>query len=150
MEMINSSRLVFFLLLPIFMSLLFNPNIAQIDNCTERAEYCWNCNDDVGYFTNTSIYNQNLIKPPLLLLIRHPQQLRLLQFFVGTKPNNKVNAIALCRGDVIPNECRDCLYETSRRIFENCPNREEAFIWSERCLVRYFNSSIFSLSKTSQ
>ncbi|KAF3451652.1 hypothetical protein FNV43_RR07748 [Rhamnella rubrinervis] len=143
MEMINSSRLISFLLLPIFMFLLFNPNIAQLDNCTERAEYCWNCNDDAGYFTNTSIYNQNLINLLSSFSSDTHNNFGFYNSSLGQNPNDKVNAIALCRGDVVPNECRDCLNETSRRVFENCPNRKEAIIWGERCLVRYSNSSIF-------
>nr|XP_048325958.1 cysteine-rich receptor-like protein kinase 26 isoform X3 [Ziziphus jujuba var. spinosa] len=129
----------------ILMPLLFTP--ARLDDCTGRAEYCWNCNAEDGNRTDAStIYNQNLNS--------------LLTTFVSDTNNNygfynsswgqnpeKVNAIALCRGDVLPNDCRQCINETSTRLLLNCRNRKEAIIWGELCLVRYSDSSIFYMKK---
>ncbi|KAH7545821.1 hypothetical protein FEM48_Zijuj01G0134500 [Ziziphus jujuba var. spinosa] len=56
--------------------------------------------------------------------------------------SNKVNLIALCRGDVTADNCRTCLNDTSYKLLERCPNKKEAIIWDERCMVRYSNNSI--------
>ena len=58
---------------------------------------------------------------------------------------NRVNVIALCRGDIPEQNCTSCLNATSQRLLENCPNKKEAIIWDELCMVRYSNNSIFSV-----
>ncbi|XP_015886083.3 putative cysteine-rich receptor-like protein kinase 23 [Ziziphus jujuba] len=129
------------------MPLLFTPNIAQSDSCTERAEYCWNCISKDGNLTHAStIYKQNLHSLLTSFVLETNNNYGFYNSSWGQNPD-KVNAIALCRGDVVPNECRDCIKEASKRLLMNCPNGKEAIIWGERCLVRYSNSSIFYMMK---
>ncbi|KAH7528831.1 hypothetical protein FEM48_Zijuj05G0114500 [Ziziphus jujuba var. spinosa] len=133
-----SSKLFCFLfLITILTPLLFTPNVAQLDNCTSEA----------GNLTDAStIYKQNLNRLLTSFVSETNNNYGFYNSSLGQNPD-KVNAIALCRGDVVPNECRDCINETSTRLLMNCPDRKEAIIWGERCLVRYSNSSIFYKKK---
>ncbi|XP_015868178.3 cysteine-rich receptor-like protein kinase 26 isoform X2 [Ziziphus jujuba] len=143
-----SSKLFCFIFpIIILMPLLFTANFAQLDSCTERAEYCWNCTSEDGNLTDAStIYKQNLNSLLTSFISETNNNYGFYNSSLGQNPD-KVNAIALCRGDVVPNECRDCINETTTRLLTNCPNRKEAIIWGERCLVRYSNSSIFYMKK---
>jgi hypothetical protein len=58
---------------------------------------------------------------------------------------DKVNAIGLCRGDVKPDVCRNCLNDSRVLLTRLCPNQKEAIGWYENCMLRYSNRSIFGL-----
>lgn len=128
---------VVFLFLPPF---LFPSSIAQyLESCTQRAEYCWNCISDVNAST---AYKQNLNTLLASFLSKTNNNYGFYNSSFGQN-SERVNAIALCRGDVAPNECRDCVNETSSRLLTNCPGRKEAIIWGELCTVRYSDTPIF-------
>ncbi|CAM8996329.1 unnamed protein product [Rhodiola kirilowii] len=56
-----------------------------------------------------------------------------------------VNSLFLCRGDVTPAQCRDCVGNSSDRIRERCPGARAAQIWvDEFCTLRYSNETILS------
>jgi hypothetical protein len=62
----------------------------------------------------------------------------------GEKPH-EVYAIALCRGDLKPDECRNCLNISKDYLtLERCPNEKEAIVWYDECMLRYSSRSIFS------
>ncbi|KAH7521194.1 hypothetical protein FEM48_Zijuj07G0007500 [Ziziphus jujuba var. spinosa] len=113
----------------------------------DEVEYCWNSISEDGNLTNAStIYKQNL-HSLLTSFVSETNNNYVFYNSSSGKNTDKVNAIALCRGDVVPNECRDCINEASKRLLMNYPNRKEAIIWGERCLVHYSNSSIFYMKK---
>ncbi|XVE87855.1 hypothetical protein DITRI_Ditri19aG0021700 [Diplodiscus trichospermus] len=56
---------------------------------------------------------------------------------------NKVNAIALCRGDRNQTECNSCLNDTISELRQRCPSYKEVIGWSEYCMLRYANRDIF-------
>ncbi|KAF8409491.1 hypothetical protein HHK36_005567 [Tetracentron sinense] len=62
---------------------------------------------------------------------------------VGDIPN-QVYGLALCRGDVIPSDCQNCVKTASEEIIKKCPNNREAIIWYELCQVRYSYRNFFS------
>ncbi|KAK7390995.1 hypothetical protein VNO78_19266 [Psophocarpus tetragonolobus] len=64
--------------------------------------------------------------------------------FSNGKSTDKVNAIGLCRGDVKPEECRNCLEQSRANLTELCPNQKEAIGWyeDEKCMLRYSDRSI--------
>ncbi|KAI5330974.1 hypothetical protein L3X38_021100 [Prunus dulcis] len=55
----------------------------------------------------------------------------------------KINAIALCRGDLSQNSCQACLNKSTDILLHNCSNQKEAIIWAEPCMVRYSHEVIF-------
>ncbi|KAM1108505.1 hypothetical protein FF1_005113 [Malus domestica] len=65
---------------------------------------------------------------------------------LGQDPE-KVNAMALCRGDVPLNDCRTCFNESISILLQNYTNKKQAIIWAQRCMVRYSNVSIFGVEE---
>ncbi|KAK3431954.1 hypothetical protein EUGRSUZ_E04165 [Eucalyptus grandis] len=53
-----------------------------------------------------------------------------------------------CRGDLTAKNCRTCLEASASDIRRLCPLQKEAFLYSENCIVRYSNASIFSTVET--
>ncbi|CAB4293742.1 unnamed protein product [Prunus armeniaca] len=85
--------------------------MAQDDGiCAFRADYCWKCSDLAPTQQVTS--TKRTSKASSLLLLQHPKQFRVLQFIQGTRPN-KINAIALCRGDLSRDSCQACLNKST-------------------------------------
>ncbi|XP_028791523.1 cysteine-rich receptor-like protein kinase 19 [Neltuma alba] len=69
-------------------------------------------------------------------------------FSSGSK-SDRVNAIALCRGDVKEPDCRSCLADARITLLQVCPNVKEAIGWYDNCFLRYSNRTIFGLMETS-
>ncbi|XP_021811624.1 cysteine-rich repeat secretory protein 38-like [Prunus avium] len=144
----GSSRLLIFFVLPILLVLdPLAPTIADdhIDKgvCTKTADYCWSC-FNTNNTNNGSIYNQNL--NTLLSSFPSDPQInpRFYNSSLGQGPD-KVNAIAVCRGDVASEDCRTCFKDSVSILLQNCTNQKEAIIWAQRCTVRYSNISIFGV-----
>ena len=57
---------------------------------------------------------------------------------------DKVYGLYLCRGDVAPKDCRNCIDMASKEIVKQCRFKKEAIIWYDQCLIRYANRSFFS------
>ncbi|XP_060196206.1 cysteine-rich receptor-like protein kinase 10 isoform X2 [Lycium barbarum] len=55
----------------------------------------------------------------------------------------------LCRGDVSPDDCQNCISTVAKEISsENyCPNGKTAVLWVDQCLVRYSNGPISGTSR---
>ncbi|CAM8912000.1 unnamed protein product [Rhodiola kirilowii] len=56
----------------------------------------------------------------------------------------RVNSIALCRGDLSLTACRRCVNFSTIDLPQRCPNQKEAIVWYDNCMFRYSNKSIFS------
>ncbi|KAL6333586.1 hypothetical protein AAG906_028771 [Vitis piasezkii] len=69
--------------------------------------------------------------------------------FSAGQNSDKVNAIALCRGDVMPTACRSCINDSRIQLTRLCPNQKEAIGWYDGCMLRYSNDSIFGKAQTS-
>ncbi|XP_041023455.1 putative receptor-like protein kinase At4g00960 isoform X3 [Juglans microcarpa x Juglans regia] len=121
------------LLLGILLVLLF---------VTPMAQHCY----QTGNYTSNSTYRANLVS--LLASMSNNTKIDYGFYnFTAGENSDKVNAIALCRGDVTPDVCRSCINSTSQELLQSCPNQKEAIKWSDsgKCTVRYSNRSIFGV-----
>ncbi|EHA8591312.1 cysteine-rich receptor-like protein kinase 25 [Cocos nucifera] len=59
---------------------------------------------------------------------------------------NWLYGLALCRADLDPesNTCLSCLTEAATVAVDDCPNKTQAIVWREKCLLRYSNRNFFS------
>ncbi|KAK1364829.1 hypothetical protein POM88_040390 [Heracleum sosnowskyi] len=73
----------------------------------------------------------------------------LLSHFTIGESDDKVNVIALCRGDVKPDVCQSCLVDSSSKLRELCPHEKDSIAWSDNCMLRYSDRAIFSNVSTS-
>ncbi|KAM1108507.1 hypothetical protein PS2_005134 [Malus domestica] len=142
----DCSRSLLFFVLPSIFNLLA-PTLAQFDNrtCTSAAEYCWICSDTAGNYTPGDMYHSNLQR-----IFSSFSDTRSSSGFYNSsagQDSNKVNAIALCRGDLALGDCRTCVNESSHILLHNCSNHKEAILWGERCMVRYSYNVIFGIEQ---
>lgn len=61
----------------------------------------------------------------------------------GKDLQNQVNGLALCRGDVSPADCKNCIDMAKQEIQQRCPYRKGAAIWYDFCLLKYSNVKFF-------
>ncbi|KAG2688136.1 hypothetical protein I3760_09G080500 [Carya illinoinensis] len=121
-----------FLLLGILLILFF---------VTPTAQYCY----QTGNYTSNSTYRANLVGLLASMSSNAKIDYGLIYNFTAGENSDKVNAIALCRGDITADVCRSCINSTSQDLLRSCPNQKEAIGWSKKCTVRYSNRSIFGV-----
>ncbi|XP_062011409.1 cysteine-rich receptor-like protein kinase 10 isoform X2 [Rosa rugosa] len=137
--------ILLFFIVPIVLDRLVAPTIAQDDGlCTMAAEFCWKCSD-IGNYANGSVYQQNLNS----LLASFSSNQSDSGFYNSSlgEDSNKVNAIALCRGDLGLESCRSCVSDSAEIILRNCSGNKEAILWSEPCMLRYSQNLIFGIEE---
>ncbi|KAL2931721.1 Cysteine-rich receptor-like protein kinase 10 [Bienertia sinuspersici] len=61
---------------------------------------------------------------------------------------NKIYGLYQCRGDVSQDVCSECIQDATKKIVQECPLFVEAAAWYDKCMLRYDNQSIFSMSET--
>ena len=109
------------------------------------AQYCSNEN---GNYSSNSTYRANLNTLLASMSSNTEIDYGFFNFSAGETPD-KVNAIALCRGDISPKDCLSCVNVSSHDLLQNCPNQKEAIIWPEICMLRYSNRSILGVMEDS-
>ncbi|XAR65592.1 Non-specific serine/threonine protein kinase [Bertholletia excelsa] len=65
---------------------------------------------------------------------------------VGRSPPDVADGLFLCRGDVSPSVCRDCVEAAIGNVAGKCPRLKVAILWYDECMLRFSNQSIFSQS----
>ncbi|CAN6552853.1 unnamed protein product [Malus baccata var. baccata] len=141
----GSSRSLLIFIFPFLLNLI-SPTTAQDDGiCTNTAYYCWKCSD-TGMYTPGDMYQENLNSLLSSFSTNTEISSGFYNFSKGRDPN-KVNAIALCRGDLSQDTCHTCLNRSTDILLQNCSRQREAIIWTEPCMVRYSNNLIFRIEK---
>ncbi|KAJ0966087.1 hypothetical protein J5N97_027225 [Dioscorea zingiberensis] len=111
----------------------------------DPTHYC-PFNSDSNY-TSNSTFNANLNLLFTSLINNTPAT----GFYNDTRGNTpeKIYGLALCRGDVSSDECRNCMNSSVQGIIQKCPQQKSAIIWIDHCLLRYSNQNFFSSVDTS-
>ncbi|XP_041017376.1 cysteine-rich receptor-like protein kinase 10 [Juglans microcarpa x Juglans regia] len=128
------SRLLFFTCLILILH-LFAPTLAL-----DTIHLC----SDTGNYASNSTYGANLNTVLASMSSNTNISYGFYNLSVGEN-SNKVNAIALCRGDIGTDECRSCVNASSQELLQKCPDQKEAIIWYPKCMVRYSNRSIYGV-----
>ncbi|XP_043687781.1 cysteine-rich receptor-like protein kinase 10 [Telopea speciosissima] len=105
---------------------------------------CANSSSGVAYTTNSSKYVANL---DILLLSLTSNANSTTGFYSNSVGigSDKIYGSFLCRGDITPEECQNCVENGTRDIKPSCPNKTTAIVWYNTCMVRYSNQPIFSI-----
>lgn len=104
------------------------------------------CSDGLGNYTQNSTYQANL-NSLLSSLSSNINQFGFYNSSVGANLD-RVNAIALCRGDVDPQTCSSCVNNSVQKLIQVCPNQKEAIGWYDQCMLRYSNKPIAGVMAT--
>ncbi|GMY37066.1 cysteine-rich receptor-like protein kinase 10 [Fagus crenata] len=104
---------------------------------TYATHYCSNST----FFTPNSTYQANL---KLLLSSLSSNATRQDGFYkttVGQSPPDIIIGLLLCRGDLTPAACQDCISNATKDIQNRCPLDKVVLIWYDECTLRYTNES---------
>ncbi|KAI3803962.1 hypothetical protein L1987_32128 [Smallanthus sonchifolius] len=112
---------------------IYSITLAQPDFVFNRCENAEN-------YTINSTYKTNL-DATLSALPTANSGLGFFNFSAG-EGNNTVNSIALCRGDVEPQLCSNCVNDAIVKLRKLCPNQKEAFGIYVECLLKYSNNTL--------
>ncbi|KAJ0946689.1 putative protein kinase RLK-Pelle-DLSV family [Helianthus annuus] len=95
--------------------------------------------------TNNTIYYSNLIQVLDSLASESNLVNKLfLAKSTGIQPDI-VYGLYLCRADVLPNDCRNCLLDAREDINTTCPLSKVVVTWRDVCMLRYANYSMLSV-----
>ncbi|XP_052181842.1 cysteine-rich receptor-like protein kinase 29 [Diospyros lotus] len=132
-----------FLLFFLFNSLIKSFTITSGDPSAFIKCYC----SEAGNYTIGSPFKENLN----LALSYLPSNTSLNNGFYNVsvgQTSDIVYAISYCRGDVLSDICRSCVYDSVQEIFHCCPNQMEALGFYDYCMLRYSNRYIFGVLET--
>lgn len=92
-------------------------------------------------FTADDPFNNNLNQLMFMLTSSSPS----IGFGLGSigREDDKVNGLALCRGDVESSSCKTCIRTADAQMRQLCPLKKKAFIWFDDCLLRYSDAEFF-------
>ncbi|CAI9787895.1 unnamed protein product [Fraxinus pennsylvanica] len=129
--------------LPNFIFLICLINLVAIVKSQFPTEIFihYSCPDNGTRYTRNSSYERNLNTS----LSSVPPNIDANGFYNASTGENpdRVNIIALCRADLQPSQCRDYVESATAEILKRCPNKKQATLWHEFCMVRYSDEAIF-------
>ncbi|CAA3025079.1 receptor kinase At4g00960 [Olea europaea subsp. europaea] len=106
-----------------------------------KSQSHWCLNN--GSYTSNSTYKTNLDT----LLSSISSNIDGNGFYNASNGENsdRVNAMALCRGDLQLDACRSCINNATNALLQLCPHQKEAIFWDEsgQCMLRYSKEPIF-------
>ncbi|KAH0703174.1 cysteine-rich repeat secretory protein 38-like isoform X2 [Solanum tuberosum] len=105
-----------------------------------------NCPNTASDYTEGSKFQFNLNRLLYRLLYNNASNSIYAKPSVGENDDDKVHGLYLCRGDVAPKDCQNCIDVASERIQRECPLKKQATILYDQCLIRY--SSIPNFAST--
>ncbi|KAH7569088.1 hypothetical protein JRO89_XS06G0103300 [Xanthoceras sorbifolium] len=140
-----SSRLLFFLISPFFFHFLAPGAIAQLE---------WQyglCSPD-GNYTVNSTYESNLNHVLNSLTLDTSIDYGFYNSSYGEN-EDKAYAFGLCRPDMEPDTCRNCINEASNNITSNCSKYRIAIVGFDdrgynNCMLRYADYDIFGVMES--
>ncbi|XP_049936326.1 uncharacterized protein LOC116263642 [Nymphaea colorata] len=104
-------------------------------------DYYQFCTDTQNYTAN-STFDHNLQR---LLNSSLVPSASITGFYNATEGNgaDKVYGLVQCRGDAEREVCRQCASDAASQIVQQCPNKREAFIFLQFCLLAYSGADFF-------
>lgn len=100
-----------------------------------------------GNYSSNSTYQANLNRLLSSLSSNTEIDYGFYNFSSG-EDADKVNAIALCRGDVTLDKCHSCVNDSIYKLTQTCPYQKEAIGWYDYCMLRYSDRAIFGTVET--
>ncbi|CAI9771180.1 unnamed protein product [Fraxinus pennsylvanica] len=123
-----------------FIFLTLTNFVVIVDSLYPSPYFLYQCLNNGNYTTN-STYHTNL--NGLLSSVSSNIDRNGFYYSTAGQYSNRVNAIALCRGDVQLDKCRSCVYYAALFLSQLCPYQKQAILSDLHCMVRYSNDSIF-------
>ncbi|KAK8629450.1 hypothetical protein V6N13_078291 [Hibiscus sabdariffa] len=119
--------------------ILSNSSFPSLADSVLWHHFCSNATS----LTKGSIYATNINQLFSYLSTNATEHDGFFNTTAGQGPN-MMYGLFLCRGDVRPESCRECVDHAAADIAHLCPNQTGGIVWYEMCMLRYSNLSIFS------
>ncbi|XP_019170689.1 PREDICTED: putative receptor-like protein kinase At4g00960 [Ipomoea nil] len=104
----------------------------------------------VKYFCSTynptTTYAANLNSLLSALSSNANRQNGFCNFTAGAGDHDTVHGLFMCRGDVSTAECETCVNQACTDIPLLCPQKKNAIIWYDHCMLRYSETSVFGMA----
>ncbi|GMJ09853.1 cysteine-rich RLK (RECEPTOR-like protein kinase) 25 [Hibiscus trionum] len=126
--------------------LLYFSLLSSIYANLDDEERYFFCNNNTGNYTNGSTYSQNVITT-LSSLTANASLTGFVTIAVGD--SDTVYGLVQCRPDVSLSDCQACVNTAAEDITRFCPNKKEAMIGYNNCLLRYSDLRFFSTASNS-
>ncbi|XP_057499028.1 cysteine-rich receptor-like protein kinase 10 isoform X4 [Actinidia eriantha] len=112
---------------------------------TKGALQFLNCPNNTVTYAPNSTYADNLKAVLASLSSNAAYPAGFNNSTAGRGPPDTAYGLFLCRGDVSPADCLDCVTYASTEVVKKCPSSKLATIWYNECMLRYSNQSIFAI-----
>ncbi|KAF5208166.1 Cysteine rich receptor like kinase, partial [Thalictrum thalictroides] len=109
------------------------------------AVYCYYGYSSRRTYTNDSTFKKNLDG---LASIVSSSTVSFHNLSIGQNPD-RVNVVALCRGDVATDMCRSCFINANTKLREICPKDKQSIGWYDECMLSYSDRNILNTMSTS-
>ncbi|KAK9084923.1 hypothetical protein Sjap_025334 [Stephania japonica] len=124
-------------LLPFFLLILLQTSLLA------STDPLYHICSNLGNYSNTGQFDENYKTLATTLTSKAPPT----GFAQGTvgKAQDLVNALALCRGDVPPADCKACVTDATTEVRKRCPYNKGGVIWYDFCELKYSNFDFFGI-----
>ena len=122
--------------------------LMMISKSTSVPNLWGNVCSNTTMFENNTRYQANLntVFRFLSLNATNPNGFHQAVSSDGNTTDDAVYGIFLCLGNQNVSSCEDCVTTAISDLSETyCPNRKDAIIWYDECLLRYSNQSFFGI-----
>lgn len=118
-------------------------HISLLRHTSAQQAVKYFCSNGIGNYTTNTTFQANLNN----ILSSIPSNINTSGFYYSSSGRDvdKVNALALCRGDLDIDTCRSCVNNSIYNLTRVCPNQKEAIGWYDGCMLRYSNTSILGI-----
>lgn len=99
---------------------------------------------DGSYFRPNTTYEANLNTLLSSLVSNATLHNGFYRTAVARGSRDEVKGLFLCRGDITPAVCHDCVAAAAENITRHCTNQTESIIWYDVCMLRYSNLSFLN------
>lgn len=103
------------------------------------------CGLNTTSYKNTTYYLNLIIVLDSLASDNTVNDSKFVNKSAGSSHPDIAYGVYLCREDVLPNDCRNCLLEARGDINKTCPSSIDAVFWKDDCMLHYANYSMFSM-----
>ncbi|KAI3510339.1 hypothetical protein L1887_17261 [Cichorium endivia] len=102
------------------------------------------CRFNTTSYTSTAYYTNLIQVLDALVSDNTVNDSKYLYKTAGSSYPDIVYGVYLCREDVLPNDCRNCLLEARDDINKTCPFSKDAVFWRDNCMLHIANYSLLS------
>ncbi|KAI3710421.1 hypothetical protein L2E82_40201 [Cichorium intybus] len=118
--------------------IIINGDLLGIVRCADYGVY--KCRNNGNFTSKKDLETREAALDSLPGLITNKREF--VNSSAGDNTDAHVNAVALCRGLIGQEACRNCVSSSIPLLERACPNQKEGAAWYSDCMVRYSDRKI--------